>query len=70
MGVGARSIAFPSISTGAFGFPIERAAPIAIREVKEGLARYPEIERVVLACFGAADLEVYDRRAAELLRKV
>src|SRR5262245_53599861 len=34
---GARSIAFPAISTGAYGFPIERAAPIAVREVQSAL---------------------------------
>jgi len=68
VGVGGRSIAFPSISTGAYGFPLERAAPIALREVREGLGRYPELERVVLCCFSASDLETYDRCAAELLR--
>ncbi len=41
-GAGARSVAFPSISTGAYGFPLERAARIALREVRDGLARYPE----------------------------
>jgi O-acetyl-ADP-ribose deacetylase (regulator of RNase III) len=68
VGVGARSLAFPSISTGAYGFPIDRAALIALREVRDGLERYPEIERVVLCCFTASDLGTYDRCAAEMLR--
>jgi len=65
-GVGARSVAFPSISTGAYGFPMERAAAIALREVKDGLSRYPELERVTLCCFSPADLATYDRLAASL----
>jgi len=40
---GARSIAFPSISTGVFGYPAEEAAPIAIREVKTFLAEHPDM---------------------------
>jgi len=66
-GAGARSIAFPAISTGAYGFPLERASRIALREVRAGLARHAEIERVVICCFSPGDLEVYDRLAAELL---
>jgi len=66
-GVGARSMAFPSISTGAYGFPLPRAAAIALREVRDGLARYPELERVVLCCFSPADLAEYDRLAGALL---
>jgi len=49
------SIAFPAISTGVYGFPPERAAPIAVGTVREVLAARPDggIERVVFACFGA-----------------
>lgn len=56
-----RSVAFPSISTGAYRFPIQRAAPIAIAEVRQGLARHPDLARVVFCCFSAADLRVYER---------
>ncbi len=52
-----RSLAFPSISTGAYGFPIDRAAPIAIREIQAALTRNPLLEEVVVVCFGS---EVYD----------
>jgi len=64
---GARSLAFPAISTGAFGFPLERATRIALREVREGVARHPGIAKVVLCCFSPGDLQIYDRLAAELL---
>jgi O-acetyl-ADP-ribose deacetylase (regulator of RNase III) len=61
---GARSIAFPAISTGIFGFPLERATRIAIAEARAGLARHPSVERIVLCCFSAGDLAVYERVAA------
>lgn len=49
---GVRTIAFPSISTGAYRFPLERAVPIAVREVKTFLAAHPEIDQVQFVCFG------------------
>lgn len=55
-----RTLAFPSISTGAYGYPIERAAPIAIEEVRRGL-QAGAIEEVTFCCFSAADLSVYGR---------
>jgi O-acetyl-ADP-ribose deacetylase (regulator of RNase III) len=66
---GARSIAFPAISTGAYGFPLERATRIAVAEVKAALDRHPSVERAVFCCFAARDLAVYDRVARELLRE-
>src|SRR5687768_1275892 len=50
--VGATTVAFPAISTGAYGFPLERAARIAIAEIGMSLDRYPEIERVLIAVRG------------------
>lgn len=47
-----RSIAFPAISTGANGFPLTRAAPIAIRTVLEYVTYHPAIGRVILVCRG------------------
>lgn len=64
---GACSVAFPAISTGAYGFPLERATRIAVAEVKAALERHPALERAVFCCFAARDLEVYDRVAKELL---
>jgi O-acetyl-ADP-ribose deacetylase (regulator of RNase III) len=67
-GKGARSIAFPAISAGAYRFPLERAARIALAEVRAALARQPALEKAVFCCFSAGDLSVYDRVAADLLR--
>jgi O-acetyl-ADP-ribose deacetylase (regulator of RNase III) len=59
-GLGARSIAFPSISTGVYGFPIERATPIAIRTVREWLAAHPDaVDDVVFVCFGQPAYDTY-----------
>lgn len=51
---GIRSIAFPSISTGAYGFPMDRAARIALREMCAYVERTPHLDRVVCVCFGDA----------------
>lgn len=53
---GARSVAFPAISTGVYGFPKARAAAIAITELR---AREAEFERLLACCFSAADAEIY-----------
>lgn len=54
-----RSIAFPSISTGAYGFPIEQAAPIAVEAVRRALAGASPIELVRFVCFTESDLQAY-----------
>ena len=51
---GIHTIAFPAISTGAYGFPAERAARIAVRELRDGLERAQTLERVTVACFSHA----------------
>jgi O-acetyl-ADP-ribose deacetylase len=51
---GLASIAYPAISTGAYGFPPERAALIALRTVTDALEEATTIERVVFCCFGAS----------------
>ena len=58
---GVKTIAFPSIGTGAYGFPIERAAPIALRVVRENLEKMNRIEKVVFMCFSQSDYEVYEK---------
>ena len=50
---GVRSIAFPAISTGLFGYPPEQAAQIAIETLREELAADEHFERVILCCFNA-----------------
>jgi O-acetyl-ADP-ribose deacetylase (regulator of RNase III) len=62
---GLRTIAFPSISSGAYGFPIEQAAEIAVRTVHDALVTHASIERVVFVCFSKPDYEVYKRVLAE-----
>ncbi|MFN8593244.1 MAG: O-acetyl-ADP-ribose deacetylase [Thermomicrobiales bacterium] len=56
---GVRSIAFPAISTGAYGFPITRASRIAVREVTDHLRRSPEWQRVVFALRGEEAMRSY-----------
>ena len=54
-----KTIAFPSISTGIFGFPIERAVKIAIGEVKGFLSENTSIEKVIFVCFSKEDYNYY-----------
>jgi O-acetyl-ADP-ribose deacetylase len=58
---GLRSVAFPSISTGAYGFPVERAASIACAEVLRFLETARIVEDVTIVCFSAGDRRVYAR---------
>jgi O-acetyl-ADP-ribose deacetylase (regulator of RNase III) len=58
---GLRSVAFPSISTGAYRFPVERAARIAVETVRACLERPMPLELVRFVCFSRPDLEVYQR---------
>lgn len=62
-----RSVAFPSISTGAYGFPIERASRIALRIILNFIATEDAAPRVVVTCFSAQDLETYRRVYEELV---
>lgn len=64
---GSRSLAFPSISTGVYGFPIERAARIALEEIQVFLSENETIEKVICCCFGKKDLGVYIETAREVL---
>ena len=54
-----KTLAFPSIRTGIYGFPIERAAPIAVQTVRDELARSPLVTEVRFVCFSEEDLEIY-----------
>jgi len=65
---GLKTIAFPSISTGAYGYPIEKAAPIALRTARSFLEKSELPERVIFCLFGKNDLEIYLREAEKALR--
>jgi len=64
---GLTSIAFPAISCGVYGYPMEAACTIAMEEARQALADYPELERVVFTPFGAGALALY--QAAGILLK-
>src|SRR4029453_16004454 len=56
-----RTLAFPSISTGAYGFPIERACRIALREINHHLMESCQLEKVVVVCFDGKTYDHYSR---------
>ncbi|MCB9506155.1 MAG: O-acetyl-ADP-ribose deacetylase [Myxococcales bacterium] len=64
---GVRTIAFPSISTGIYGFPIRLAAPIAVNTVSGLLDSGASIDEVVFCCFSPSDLLVYQHALAQVL---
>lgn len=56
------SIAFPAISTGVYGYPLEEAAPIAMEAIREWLKENEDYEmRVILSCFNQRTYELYER---------
>ncbi len=57
---GILSLAFPSISTGIYGYPIEQAAVIAVATVRMVLQGLPAIQEVIFCCFSASDLDIYN----------
>ena len=56
---GVQTIAFPNISTGVYGFPKEKAAPIAIETVKKYLANHLQISQVYFVCFDTENYKLY-----------
>jgi O-acetyl-ADP-ribose deacetylase (regulator of RNase III) len=59
--LGVKSIAFPSISTGAYRFPLDRATEIAMSETKKHLETDSTIEKIVFVCFGESVLKTYEQ---------
>ena len=62
---GCRTVAFPSISTGVYRFPLELAAPIAVKTVRDFLADHPQIEQVTFVCFSQQVKDAYDKALQE-----
>jgi len=63
---GARTVAFPAISTGVYRFPVERAARIAIRTTADFLASNPELQHVTFVLFSDDHLRAFEGALAEL----
>ena len=63
---GCKTVDFPSISTGVYHFPLEKASVIAISTIKAYLAEHPEIERVRMVCFDVGTKAYYDKALAEI----
>lgn len=64
---GCKTVDFPSISTGVYGYPLDKASVIAIGTIAEYLSEHPEIERVRMVCFDEGTKRYYDA-ALESLR--
>ena len=63
---GCKTVDFPSISTGVYHFPLDKAAAIASKTIKEYLDAHPEIERVRMVCFDERTKAAYDSAIAAL----
>ncbi len=60
------SIAFPAISTGAYGFPLDRAAKIALTETINFLEKHPNFEQVLFVCFGRPVADCYSKTLRQI----
>jgi O-acetyl-ADP-ribose deacetylase (regulator of RNase III) len=58
---GIATLAFPSISTGVYGYPIELAAPVAVAAVRSSLRADTGLREILFCCFSPDDLRVYER---------
>jgi len=63
---GLKSIAFPAISTGVYGYPLREACRIALEEVRSALASYPELERVIFVAFSTEAERIYRETMQEV----
>lgn len=62
---GIRTLAFPGISTGIYGYPVELAAQVAIATVRTAVTGFPLIREVIFCCHSAADLAAYQALLAD-----
>ena len=63
---GARSIAFPAISAGIYGYPLDQAAAIALRTIRDGLATAQTTDRAIFVLFGETALRAFERALMDL----
>ncbi|RLG94043.1 O-acetyl-ADP-ribose deacetylase [Candidatus Bathyarchaeota archaeon] len=64
---GIRTISFPAISTGAYGYPMEEAAEVALKTVRDFLEDEDKLDEVVFVLFTESAYKVYERKAREIL---
>ncbi|HKA36043.1 MAG TPA: macro domain-containing protein [Thermoanaerobaculia bacterium] len=62
--IGAKSVALPALSTGIYGFPLDRAAEISVREARRFAARARSVERILFCLFDEKALSAFERAAA------
>jgi len=62
-----KSIAFPSLSTGVYGYPLEEAAPIALRTVIEHIRQPTSLQQVVFVLFGQDSFQAFEQALSEIL---
>lgn len=65
-----KTVAFPSISTGAYRYPIEKACRIALKEMADFLSAHPSVEKVYFVCFSEKDLRTYQQAFEELKQQL
>lgn len=68
-GKGCETVAFPSISTGVYRFPLEKAAPIAVGTILAWLREDEEMRRVAMVCFDERTKAAYDKACREMLER-
>jgi len=56
---GIATLAFPGISTGVYGYPVEPAAKLAVTTARSSLQIFPAVQEIIFCCFSAGDLQVY-----------
>src|SRR5713226_8209396 len=61
------SIAFPSLSTGIYGYPLDLAAPIALRTIIEHIKKPTSLQQVVIVLFGEASYKAHEKALAEIM---